>query len=205
MIASNWLTLSPSKNDPMLAKHSIVTFLLYLVVAQMIVPFSVYSVEIMDITKTELGWLYTMNGLLVVALQIPITRLCKRFALSSQLALGAFIYAIGYVMVGLSSGFGFFMIAIIVISMGEMGMSPASLMLTSQMAPENRMGRYMGIYGFFVGSGWSFGPLFGGMLLDRFAGNPALAWVLISSLAAASGAGYMMFRKQFAERLRGVT
>jgi MFS family permease len=159
----------------------------------------------MDITKTELGWLYTMNGLLVVALQIPITRLCKRFSLSSQLALGAFVYAIGYSVVGLSSGFGFLMIAIYIISMGEMTMSPPSLTLTSQLAPKNRMGRYMGIYGFFVGSGWSFGPLFGGMLLDRFAGNPTLAWVLIASLAVVSGAGYMMFRKQFAERLRSVT
>ncbi len=193
------------KDDPMLAKHCLLSFLLFLVVAQLIVPFSVYSVEIRGITSIELGMLYTVNGLMVAFLQIPITRLFSRYSLASQLAFGAFVYAIGYGLVGMSSGFAFFMVTIVIISMGEMGMSPPSLTLTSQMAPENRMGRYMGIYGFVVASGWSLGPLFGGMLLDNFAGNPGVAWLLISTLAVLSGIGYLVFRKQFAERIRGAT
>jgi len=188
------------KNDPLLAKHSVLTFLLFLVVSQLIVPFSVYSVEIVGISKTQLGALYTFNGLLVVALQIPITRLLSRYSLGVQLALGSFIYALGYGLVGMFAGFEYFIMAIAIVSLGEMAMSPSSLTLTSRLAPENRMGRYMGIYGFFVASGWSFGPLFGGMLLDRFGSQPALAWVLIASLAVVSGVGYLVFRKQFTAR-----
>jgi len=193
------------KDDPLLTRHSALIFLMYLVVAQLIVPFSVYSVEHVGISKTQLGYLYTLNGLLVVALQLPITRLLTRFSLASQLALGGFIYAIGYAMVGPLAGFEWFAVAIVVISIGEMAMSPASLTLTSRLAPAGRMGRYMGVYGFFVASGWSFGPLFGGSILDWFSGSPTTAWILISALAAVSGIGYLVFRRQFEERVERTT
>ncbi|MFH1687604.1 MAG: MFS transporter [bacterium] len=193
------------KDDPLLARHSVLIFLLYLVVAQLIVPFSVYSVEYVGISKTQLGYLYTLNGLMVVALQIPITRLLSRCSLASQLALGGFIYAVGYAMMGPLAGFEWFVVAIVVISLGEMAMSPPSLTLTSRLAPAGRMGRYMGVYGFFVASGWSFGPLFGGCILDWFAGSPVLAWILISLLAAVSGMGYVVYRKRFSERVEETT
>ena len=186
------------RKDPILARHSLLIFLLYLVVAQLIVPFSVYSVEIVGITKAQLGYLYTINGLLVVALQIPVTRLLAKFKLSTQLATGAFFYAVGYGMVGILVGFKFFVIALVVVTVGEVIMSPPSLTLTSRLAPEGRMGRYMGIFSFFVAGGWSLGPLFGGVVLDHFGYSPALAWMLISSLAAVAGLGYLLSRKKFA-------
>ena len=83
----------------------------------------------------------------------------------------------------------------VVVTTGEIVMSPPSLALTSRLAPEGRMGRYMGIFGFFVASGWSFGPLYGGVILDHLGHNPLLSWVVISSLAVVSGLGYLMFTR----------
>ncbi len=188
------------KDDLHLARHSILIFLLYLVVAQLIVTFSVYSVEIVGISKAQLGSLYTLNGLMVVFLQIPITRMLSRYSLAAQLACGAFLYAIGYSMAGILVGFEYFVLAIAVVTVGEIVMSPPSLALTSRLAPEGRMGRYMGIYGFFVASGWSFGPLFGGVILDHFGGTPAVAWMLISALALIAGLGYLFYRRSFTAR-----
>ena len=168
--------------------------------AQLIDTFSVYSVEIVGISKAQLGSLYTLNGLMVVFLQIPITRLLARYSLSAQLACGAFLYAIGYSLVGFLGGYEYFVLIIAVVTVGEIVMSPPSLALTSRMAPEGRMGRYMGIYGFFVASGWSFGPLLGGVVLDRFSGSPAVAWMLISALAVIAGLGYLFYRRSFAAR-----
>lgn len=183
--------------DPLLARHCILTLLLFLVVAQLIVPFSVYSVEMVGISQVQLGTLYTINGLLVVALQIPVTRLLGHYSLSGQMALGGFIYAIGYGMVGALVGYEWFIAAIVIVTLGEISMSPPSLTLLSRLAPDGRMGRYMGIYGVFLAAGWSLGPLYGGFMLDSFTGNPALAWIMISSLAAISGLGYMLSRKKF--------
>lgn len=189
------------KDDPLLARHSILIFILYLVVAQLILPFSVYTVEIVGISKTQLGYLFSLNGLLVVFLQIPITRLLSRFTLTMQLAWGGFLYAIGYSMIGILMGFEYFVLAITVVTVGEMFMSPPSLTLTSRLAPPGRIGRYMGIYGFFVAAGWSFGPLYGGLILDHLGNTPTLAWFAISSLAIVSSIGYLVFGRRLPARL----
>jgi MFS family permease len=184
------------KDDPYMAVHSFLIFLLYLVVAQLIVPFSVFAVRMVGISHTQLGFLYTLNGLLVVALQIPVTRFLSRYTLSLQIAWGAFLYAFGYGMLGILIGFKYFALAITVVTLGEMFMSPASLALTSRLAPEERMGRYMGMFGFVLTAGWSFGPLYGGAILDHFGQRPAEAWMLIASMAVLSGAGYLLFGRK---------
>ena len=119
------------KDDPYLAWHCILIFLLYLVVAQLMAPFSVYTVDIIGISETQLGYLYTLNGLMVVALQIPVTRLLAKASFTQLLAVSGIIYAIGYGMVGALAGFEYFVLAMIVITTGEMIMSPPSLALTS--------------------------------------------------------------------------
>jgi MFS family permease len=187
------------KNDPNLAAHCVLAFFLYLVVAQLIAPFSVYTVEGAKISKNELGLLYLLNGSMIVVLQVPVTRLLSRFKFTIQMAFGAFLYAVGYGMVGLHAGFSFFALTIAIVTAGEIFISPPSLALTSGLAPEGRMGRYMGIFGFFMTAGWSLGPVYGGVILDHLGGNPGLAWVVISSLAALSGMGYLLFTRTLPE------
>jgi MFS family permease len=188
------------KDDPYLMRHSLLIFMLYLVVAQLIAPFSVYAVEMVKISEYQLGLLYTLNGLMVVAFQIPVTKLFSKHKLSVQLASGAFLYAVGYGTLGVWPGFKFFVIAIIIITMGEIFMSPPSLALTSRLAPDGKMGRYMGIFGFSVASGWSFGPLYGGLILDVFKHNFAMAWALIASMAMISGVGYLWLSRKLPDR-----
>lgn len=178
------------KDDPRLLRHCLLVFGLYIVVAQLIAPFSLYAVEMVHITEGELGLLYTLNGLLVVTLQIPATRLIAHWKLTTQLAVGAILHGVGYAMVGLFIGFHSFILAITVVTFGEIIMSPSTLALTSRLAPKGRMGRYMGIFGFFVTAGWSLGPLFGGVLLDRLGHTPWMAWTAISSLALVAAIGY---------------
>ena len=55
---------------------------------------------------------------------------------------------------------------------------------------------YSGIFGFFVTTGWSLGPLYGGMMLEEFGHNHLLAWTTIASLALLSGLGYLLFARK---------
>ncbi len=179
------------KDDPNLLRHGLMLFILYLVVAQLVIPFSVYTVEMAGISKTQLGTLYTLNGLIVVGLQLPVTRLLSRFTLTNQISAGALLYTFGYGSIGMFVGYEYFFIAMIIVTTGEVMMSPPTITLTSRLAPEGRMGRYMGIHGFVVASGWSFGPLYGGVILDHFPNNWPVAWIMISSLALISVVGYV--------------
>jgi MFS family permease len=153
------------------------------------------------LTEGQLGLLYTLNGIMVVALQVPVTRVLSRWRFTTQLAVGAHVYAIAYCFVGICDRFELFVIAIILVTTGEIIMSPPALTLTSRLAPEDKMGRYMGIFGFFVTTGWSFGPLYGGMMLEVFGHNHLLAWSLIASLALLSGLGYLQFAKSLPPNL----
>ena len=189
------------KDDKNLAIHSILIFILYLVVAQLIATFSVYAVEIIGLSEHQLGIIYTVNGLMVATLQLPITHLLQNRSFTFQLSIGAFIYAIGYGLIGLFSAFKYFLFAIVILTIGEMFMSPPSLALTSQLAPEGRMGRYMGIFSFFVSAGWSFGPMYGGFLLEHFSEQPIIAWMSISSIGIIAGVGYILFAKRLPAHL----
>lgn len=181
------------RKDRRMLVHTSLTFLLYLVVAQLIVSFSLYTVEMAGISKTELGYLFTLNGLLVVLLQIPITRLVSGWRLTEQLTAGALLYFVGYSTLGIFASFWWFAMAMTIVTIGEVTMSPASLTLTSRLAPEGRTGRYMGMYGFFVTAGWSLGPLYGGAILDWLGSQPIVAWVVISALAVVAAIGFTVF------------
>lgn len=173
---------------------------LFLVHSQLLAPFSIFAVEMVGISESQLGLLYTLNGLIVVTLQVPVTRLLSGFRLTTQMAIGAVIYAAGYTFVGFCSVYSMFLVAVLVVTTAEIVMSPASLALTARLAPENRKGRYMGIFGFAVSSGWSFGPLYGGLILDTAGHHPVMAWGLISVLAIASGLGYLWLTMRLPEK-----
>lgn len=178
------------RKDPSFAWHAVLTLCLYLVVAQLVMPLSVYVVEMVGLSEASLGHLLTLNGAMVVLLQIPITRLTGRFRLTTLLAMGAVIYFIGYALMGTLIGFWWFMGLIFIVTIGELLISPPTMTLTSRLAPEGRTGRYMGVYGFFVTLGWSLGPLYGGAILDGFKHDWMHAWWVISSLAIVAAIGF---------------
>ncbi len=188
------------RKDHNLARHCFLILFLYLVVAQLIAPFSVYTVDMVGISEAQLGFLFAINGVLVAVLQIPFTRLLARHRFTTQLATGAIMYFIGYGVLGFTSSFASFVAIIAFMTVGEVIMSPPSLTLTSKLAPEGRMGRYMGVYGFFVTAGWSLGPLYGGFFLEHFGDRPEVAWIMISSMALLSGLGYFWFGKVLPNR-----
>jgi len=174
------------RRDKKLYEHCLISFLLFLVVAQLIATLSVYSVDKVGITRAELGTLYMINGLLVVLLQFPVSALFKRMTLTGQLALGAVIYAVGYFMVGLAPGFIFLILCMVIITFGEMVVSPPSTTLVANLSSPGNYGRAMGLFGFFQTAGWSLGPTVGGALLDLFAERTNIMWLLISIMAVAA-------------------
>jgi MFS family permease len=184
------------RHDPRMAIYCFLSFLLFLVVAQLIVPFSVYAKDFAGVNEYYLGWIYAVNGFLVGVVQIPVTRLLARYRFTTQLAAGAMLYFVGYGLIGLSGNYWFLMMMIIISTCGEVTMSPASMTLTSRLAPDRQMGRYMGIYGFFMAGGWSLGPLYGNWILDSLSDKPELAWLLIASLALVAAVGFVWFGRR---------
>ena len=186
---------SGNKTQRVFIGHCILSFLLFLVVAQLIVPLSLYAVTMANLSKAKLGFLYTINGGLIVCFQVLLSRSVHSFKLSTQIVSGAFLFALGYGVLGLRTGFVWFALVVSVVTLAEMILAPASLALTSRLAPPNGAGKAMGIYNLFLETGWLLGPLYGSVYLNAFPQEPALAWVGIASLAAVAAGGYLFLRR----------
>jgi len=194
------LKLSFNFREPIF-KHAVLILILYLVISQLITPLSLYVVDFKGISKSQLGFLFTINGLMVVLLQFPITRMLRSLRLTIQLVLGSIIYAVGYLFLGMVSTFSLFIVAMIIITTAENFVSPPALSITANLAPSGKTGRYMGIYGFAMAAGSSLGPVVGGTLLDIAKPDFIYSWGAISLLAIIAAVGFGWFTRQIPSEL----
>jgi MFS family permease len=156
----------------------------------------VYSVNRVGITKTQLGVLFSLNGLMVVAFQYFITHLIPVKRLLTALWIGSFIYAVGYFSVGVANSFMFLFVSVIVITIAEMIVSPSSLSYASLIADVRHKGRYMGFFNLSQSLGWSFAPLIGGILLDTFSGRSLVIWAIVGAFAVSAAGGFIAFARK---------
>jgi MFS family permease len=167
---------------------------LWLVMAQMSSTYSVYSESQVGATLTEIGYLYAINGILVVIAQLPLARYIVRFRMTTVMAVGTLVYALGYFSVAFALDFWMLAASMMVVTLGEVITSPASMNLVANMSPENERGRYMGLFGLFTSSGWSLGPFVGGILYDVFKSEPIILWGGVACFAILSALGYFALR-----------
>jgi MFS family permease len=168
---------------------------LAIVLGQMSSTFSVFSVGDVGIAEAEIGYLYALNGLMVVALQFPMARYISHFRLSYVLAAGAVMYAVGYLIVGFADGIWLLVLSMVVTTLGENTISPSSMSMVAKMSPEHERGRYMGAYGIFSSFGWSLGPALGGLMYEGLHADPVALWGGIALIAVVSAIGFIYLGK----------
>ena len=91
-------------------------------------------------------------------------------------------------MYGLVSNFTMFMIAAIVVCIGEMLFFPTSQALVANFAPEDMRGRYMAIAGLTWSIPATIGPGAAGYILDHY--NPSFLWYIGGCICIISAFGY---------------
>jgi len=187
--------------DTLFLRYCLITFLLFTVMGQMMSTFSVYAVEWAGRSKVELGAIYMLNGVQVVLLQFPATRILTPYRMTTALIVGCLLYSLGYGMMGWGSSFALLFVGMFVVTLGEVTSTPASMNLVANFSPEDQRGRYMGVYGIFNSFGWSVGPLVGGVLLDLAAGHAKILWGAIASLTLLAVIGYLDLRRRIAPGL----
>jgi len=112
----------------------------------------------------------SVNAIVVVVLQVPISRWAEKRAAMTAIAVGTVMYALGNVGFGLSESWLGFIVSMIVFTFGEILTFPASALLTDKIAPERMRGAYYGAQSF-SSIGHFIGPWLGGLLLSRYNGT----------------------------------
>jgi MFS family permease len=157
--------------------------------------FAVFSVEVVGITEVEVGYLYALNGAMVVVLQFPMARYIAPYRMAYVLSNGALLYAVGYFIIGLGGGLWMLILSMVITTLGENIVSPSSTTLVAKLSPEKERGRYMGAFGIFSSFGWALGPALGGLLYDGLSTEPLMLWGTIAAISMVSFFGYVYLGK----------
>lgn len=165
---------------------SMVTVLIY---TQMNSTLSVYLRDVHGVSLRQFGLLLSMNAAMVVLFQFWITRRVSKRSPMIMMALGTILYGIGFVMYGIFGAFIFFIIAMIIITIGEMITVPVAQALVARFSPEDMRGRYMAIYGFSWTIPFALGPLLAGLVMDNL--NPNLVWYAAGVLSLIAVGGFL--------------
>lgn len=164
-----------------------------IVYSQMYGTLSVFLRDVHGIPESGYGWLMTLNAGMVVLFQFMITRKISDKPPMLILALGSVFYVIGFGLYGFVSIYLLFMVAMAIITIGEMVVIPVAQAYVGDAAPEDMRGRYMGVMGFSWMIPWMIGPLLAGLLMDN--GYPNWVWYGSAILASISALGFLWLRK----------
>ncbi|MDP4125705.1 MAG: MFS transporter [Bacillota bacterium] len=154
-------------------------------------------VAILPVVMNQLGFslfsysvLWTLNGVFIVTLQPLINWVIKAWAKSfkRQFYLAAILFTIGFIIILGKLPYVSYIIAILIITLGEMLILPAVPAAAAQLAPSGKTGAYQGIIGGASSGGRMIGPLLGGIMYDH--GGGSSVWILAITFM---GASFVMF------------
>jgi len=114
------------------------------------------------------GLMAALNGVLVALFEITIVAKLKRFRRLRLAALGYTLAALGFGMIGLVMHWAWFLLAVVVFTLGEILSAPQQMAFVADWAPPEARGRYLSLYQ----ATWSI----------AFAVNPALTLPLHEAL-----------------------
>ena len=150
----------------------------------------VYLRDEHGISMWHYGMLISLNAAMVVVLQFPITRAIKHYPPMLMMAFGTLFYAIGFAMYGFVAGYLMFVVAMIIITIGEMIVSPVGQALVASFSPADMRGRYMAVSGLSWGLPFAIGPYLAGRLLDG--PHPQYLWFAAGIVGMLSVLGFLM-------------
>jgi MFS family permease len=162
--------------------------LMVLVYMQMNTTLPVYLRDMYGISPREFGYILSLNAGMVVLFQFPITRRISKYRPLVVMTVGTLFYAVGFAMYGVVSAFAAFLLAMVIITIGEMFVAPTGQAIVAQLAPEDMRGRYMAVFGFSWMIPIAVGPLLAGLVMDN--ADPRWVWYGGGILALISAAAY---------------
>jgi len=133
--------------------------------------------------------LLTINAVMVVILQMPVSHLVERYKPMQVMNIGAGFMVLGLLLCSFIHGWIIAILAIIMLTLGEILIFPSNSLMIDQLAPDHLRGTYFGA-GQFRKIGNFLGPVMGGFLLSHYHGQ-IMFWT-ISLIVLGSIVFFMM-------------
>lgn len=107
-----------------------------------------YYEKVHFLSEDVIGWLMFINGATIVIFEMPLIGWLDRKKVSKTMATfwGIFFLGLSFLVLNLTNWSGILVIAMLLMTLGEMIGFPFSNALALEMAPKGRKGSYMGLY-----------------------------------------------------------
>ncbi|MFF4363680.1 MDR family MFS transporter [Streptomyces sp. NPDC001604] len=150
-------------------------------------------------TPADYGMAIAVNGVLIVALQIPVTRFIERRDPRRLLVVSSLLAGYGFGLTAFAGSVGLFALTVCVWTLGEMVNAPTQTGLVVRLSPVHGRGRYQGVYTLSWSLAALVAPLMSGVVIDRFGAEWLWGLCAVVGTAAAVGYGALMRRLPAAE------
>ena len=137
--------------------------------------------------------LFAINTVIVILFQNSINVVTGKWKDSVRISSGLALYAVGYLIIGLTPFFPVVAMAIIVLTLGENLQVPATMAFITRLAPQNRRGGYLGFASAVGSLIYPFRPLVGTIILAALIFSPVELWGTFSLMCAATSVIFLLF------------
>ena len=153
----------------------------------------VYLRDVQGIAESGYGALISMNAIMVVAFQFWITRKLEKYPSMLMMAAGTMLFTFGFFMFGVFDSYIWFIVAMVIITVGEMVTVPIANAEVINFAPEDMRGRYNAVYGLAWSLPFMVGPYLAGLLMDNF--NPDWLWYACGILGTIATISFLILHR----------
>ncbi|MEU1816466.1 MFS transporter [Streptomyces roseifaciens] len=142
----------------------------------------------------DYGMAIAVNGVLIVAVQIPVTRFLEHRDPRLLLVLAALLGGYGFGLTAFAGSLAVYMLTVCVWTLAEIINSPIQMGLVARLSPTHGRGRYQGMYTLSWAAASLVAPVAGGTVIDRF-GADAL-WAGCAVVGTVTAVGYWLLMRR---------
>lgn len=177
-------------SDKRLLVFLVAEFLVAIVFYQHESTLSLFLVNYLNYSPAFYGALFTINTLLIVALEVPLNQSTSHWPAAWALLAGCVLFALGFGGLAIVSTAPGILFTVVLWTFGEMMLFPAMSAYLGDIAPPAQRGAYMGAYSLSLNLALTCGPWAGTQILAAF--GPTTLW-LIMFVFGALAAGLMVY------------
>ncbi|MEU4350101.1 MFS transporter [Streptomyces sp. NPDC023838] len=144
-------------------------------------------------SSADFGLAIAVNGVLIVALQIPVTRAIEHRDPRRLLIVSALLAGYGFGLTAFAGSVAVYALTICVWTLAEIVNSPTQTGLVVRLSPVHGRGRYQGVYTMSWSVAALVAPLLSGFVVDHFGAD--WLWAACAVLGTVAAAGYWLLMR----------
>ncbi|MDX2937974.1 MDR family MFS transporter [Streptomyces ipomoeae] len=144
-------------------------------------------------TPADYGLAIAVNGVLIVALQLPVTRFIEHRDPGRLLVISSMLAGYGFGLTAFAGSLGVFVLTVCVWTLAEIINAPTQTGVVVRLSPVHGRGRYQGMYTMSWSVAALVAPLMSGVVIDSWGAE--WLWGLCAVVGTSAGVGYWVLMR----------